>query len=142
MKNLTYYKGFVLNEQSDVIKKASIQDTMDAYKNDPQARSNINSAIQGNASYNSVFTAIKNYWTKQVNLLKSKTPDQLTGEESNMADTIKSNFETGDPREIENYAMKKILSGHSENLVYQKDLKKMGVMGYTETVYDKSIKSK
>ena len=142
MKNLTYYKGFVLNEQSDVIKKASIQDTMDAYKNDPQARSNINSAIQGNASYNSVFTAIKNYWTKQVNLLKSKTPDQLTGEESNMSDTIKSNFETGDPREIENYAMKKILSGHSENLVYQKDLKKMGVMGYTETVYDKSIKSK
>jgi hypothetical protein len=142
MKNLTYYKGFILNEQSDVIKKASIQDTMDAYKNDPQARSNINSAIQGNASYNSVFTAIKNYWTKQVNLLKSKTPDQLTGEESTMSDTIKSNFETGDPREIENYAMKKILSGHSENLVYQKDLKKMGVMGYTETVYDKSIKSK
>jgi hypothetical protein len=142
MKNLTYYKGFVLNEQSDVIKKASIKDTMEAYKNDPQARSNINGAIQGNASYNSVFTAIKNYWTKQVTLLKSKTPDQLTGEESNIADTIKTNFETGDPREIENYAMKKILSGHSENLVYQKDLKKMGVMGYTETVYDKSIKSK
>jgi hypothetical protein len=142
MQNLVNYKGFILNEQSDVIKKASIQDTMDAYKNDPQARSNINSAIQGNANYNSVFTAIKNYWTKQVNLLKSKTPDQLTGEESNMSDTIKSNFETGDPREIENYAMKKILSGHSENLVYQKDLKKMGVMGYTETVYDKSIKSK
>lgn len=142
MKNLTYYKGFVLNEQSDVIKKASIKDTMEAYKNDTQARSNINSAIQGNASYNSVFTAIKNYWTKQVTLLKGKTPDQLTGEESNIADTIKTNFGTGDAKAIEDYAMKKILSGHSTDLVYQKDLKKMGIMGYTETVYDKSIKSK
>jgi hypothetical protein len=142
MKNLTYYKGFVLNEQSDVIKKASIKDTMEAYKNDPQARSNINGAIQGNASYNSVFTAIKNYWTKQVTLLKSKTPDQLTGEESNIVDTIKTNFGTGDAKAIEEYAMKKILSGHSSDLVYQKDLKKMGIMGYTETVYDKSIKSK
>jgi hypothetical protein len=142
MKNLTYYKGFVLNEQSDVIKKASIKDTMEAYKNDPQARSNINGAIQGNASYNSVFTAIKNYWTKQVTLLKSKTPDQLTGEEANIVDTIKTNFGTGDAKAIEEYAMKKILSGHSSDLVYQKDLKKMGIMGYTETVYDKSIKSK
>jgi hypothetical protein len=142
MKNLTYYKGFVLNEQSDVIKKASIKDTMEAYKNDPQARSNINGAIQGNASYNSVFTAIKNYWTKQVTLLKSKTPDQLTGEETNIVDTIKTNFGTGDAKAIEEYAMKKILSGHSSDLVYQKDLKKMGIMGYTETVYDKSIKSK
>jgi hypothetical protein len=142
MKNLTYYKGFVLNEQSDVIKKASIKDTMEAYKNDPQARSNINGAIQGNASYNSVFTAIKNYWTKQVTLLKSKTPDQLTGEESNIVDTIKTNFGTGEAKAIEEYAMKKILSGHSSDLVYQKDLKKMGIMGYTETVYDKSIKSK
>ena len=142
MKNLTYYKGFVLNEQSDVIKKASIKDTMEAYKNDPQARSNINGAIQGNASYNSVFTAIKNYWTKQVTLLKSKTPDQLTGEESNIVDTIKTNFGTGDAKAIEEYAMKKILGGHSSDLVYQKDLKKMGIMGYTETVYDKSIKSK
>jgi len=142
MKNLTYYKGFVLNEQSDVIKKASIKDTIEAYKNDTQARSNINSAIQGNASYNSVFTAIKTYWTNQVNLLKNKTPDQLTGEESNIADTIKTNFGTGDAKAIEEYAMKKILSGHSSDLVYQKDLKKMGIMGYTETVYDKSIKSK
>jgi hypothetical protein len=131
MKNLTYYKGFVLNEQSDVIKKASIKDTMEAYKNDPQARSNINGAIQGNASYNSVFTAIKNYWTKQVTLLKSKTPDQLTGEETNIVDTIKTNFGTGDAKAIEEYAMKKILSGHSSDLVYQKDLKKMGLMVYT-----------
>jgi hypothetical protein len=115
---------------------------MEAYKNDPQARSNINGAIQGNASYNSVFTAIKNYWTKQVTLLKSKTPDQLTGEETNIVDTIKTNFGTGDAKAIEEYAMKKILSGHSSDLVYQKDLKKMGIMGYTETVYDKSIKSK
>lgn len=142
MKNLTYYKSFVLNEQSDVIKKASIKDTMDAYKSDTQARSNINGAIQGNANYNSVFTAIKTYWTNQVNLLKNKTPDQLTGEESNVMDTIKTNFGTGDAKAIEEYAMKKILSGHSADLVYQKDLKKMGIMGYTETVYDKSIKSK
>ena len=142
MKNLTYYSVFVLNEQSDVIKKASVKDTMEAYKNDTQARSNINSAIQSNASYNSLFTAIKNYWTKQVTLLKNKTPDQLTGEESNIADTIKTNFGTGDAKAIEEYAMKKILSGHSSDLVYQKDLKKMGIMGYTETVYDKSIKSK
>jgi hypothetical protein len=142
MQNLVNYKGFILNEQSDVIKKASVKETMEAYKSDTQARSNINSAIQGNASYNSVFTAIKNYWTKQVNLLKTKTPDQMTGEESNMADTIKSNFGTGDAKAIEEYAIKKILSGHSEDLVYQKDLKKMGIMGYTETVYDKSIKSK
>lgn len=142
MKNLNYYKSFVLNEQSDVIKKASIKDTMDAYKSDTQARSNINGAIQGNANYNSVFTAIKTYWTNQVNLLKNKTPDQLTGEESNVMDTIKTNFGTGDAKAIEEYAMKKILSGHSADLVYQKDLKKMGIMGYTETVYDKSIKSK
>jgi len=142
MQNLVNYKGFILNEQSDVIKKASVKETMEAYKSDTQARSNINSAIQGNASYNSVFTAIKNYWTKQVNLIKTKTPDQMTGEESNMADTIKSNFGTGDAKAIEEYAIKKILSGHSADLVYQKDLKKMGIMGYTETVYDKSIKSK
>lgn len=142
MQNLVNYKGFILNEESNVIKKASVKETMEAYKNDPQARSNINGAIQGNASYNSVFTAIKNYWTKQVTLLKSKTQDQLTDEESNMMDTILSNFETGDAKAIEEYAMKKILSGHSKDLIYQKDLKKMGVMGYTETVYDKSIKSK
>lgn len=142
MKNLVNYKGFIINEQSDVIKKASVKETMEAYKNDTQARSNINSAIQGNANYNSVFTAIKNYWTKQINLIKGKTPDQLTGEESTIADTIKSNFEKGDVKAIEEYAMKKILSGHSADLVYQKDLKKMGIMGYTETVYDKSIKSK
>lgn len=142
MQNLVNYKGFILNEQSDAIQKASVKETMEAYKNDPQARSNINSAIQGNASYNSVFTAIKNYWTKQITLLKSKPQDQLTDDESNMMDTIASNFETGDAKAIEEYAMKKILSGHSADLVYQKDTKKMGVMGYTETVYDKSIKSK
>lgn len=142
MEKLIYYKKFILNEQSDVIQKASVKDTMEAYKNDTQARSNINSAIQSNANYNSVFTAIKNYWTKQVSLLKGKTQSQLTGEESNILDTIKTNFETGDVKAIEDYAMKKILSGHSADLVYQKDLKKMGIMGYTETVYDKSIKSK
>jgi predicted transcriptional regulator len=142
MQNLVNYKGFILNEQSDVIKKASIKETMDAYKNDTQARSNINAAIQSNASYNSIFTAIKNYWTKQITLLKNKPQDQLTDEESNLMDTIKSNFGTGDPKAIEEYAMNKVLSGHSADLVYQKDLKKMGIMGYTETVYDKSIKSK
>jgi hypothetical protein len=142
MQNLVNYKGFILNEQSDVIKKASVKETMEAYRNDTQARSNINGAIQGNASYNSVFTAIKNYWTKQITLLKSKAPDQLTDEESNMMDTITANFQKGDAKAIEEYAMKKILTGHSKDLIYQKDLKKMGVMGYTETVYDKSIKSK
>jgi hypothetical protein len=142
MQNLVNYKGFILNEQSDVIKKASVKDTMEAYKNDTQARSNINSAIQSNASYNSVFTAIKNYWTKQMGVLKSKPKEQLTDEESNMAEIIKANFEKGDAKSIEEYAMNKILSGHSADLVYQKDLKKMGIMGYTETAYDKSIKSK
>ena len=142
MQNLVNYKGFILNEQSDVIKKASVKETMDAYKNDPQARSNINGAIQSNASYISVFTAIKNYWTKQITLLKNKPQDQLTDDESTIMDTVKSNFDKGDPKSIEEYAMRKILSGHSADLVYQKDLKKMGVMGYTETVYDKSIKSK
>jgi len=142
MQNLVNYKGFILNEQSEVIKKASVKETMEAYRNDTQARSNINGAIQGNASYNSVFTAIKNYWTKQITLLKSKAPDQLTDEESNMMDTITANFQKGDAKAIEEYAMKKILTGHSKDLIYQKDLKKMGVMGYTETVYDKSIKSK
>ena len=142
MQNLVNYKGFILNEQSDVIKKASVKDTMEAYKNDTQARSNINSAIQSNASYNSVFTAIKNYWTKQIGVLKNKPKEQLTDEESNMMEIIKTNFEKGDAKSIEEYAMNKILSGHSVDLVYQKDLKKMGIMGYTETVYDKSIKSK
>lgn len=142
MQNLVNYKGFILNEQSDVIKKASVKDTMEAYKNDTQARSNINSAIQSNASYNSVFTAIKNYWTKQIGVLKNKPKEQLTDEESNMMEIIKTNFEKGDAKSIEEYAMNKILSGHSADLVYQKDLKKMGIMGYTETVYDKSIKSK
>ena len=142
MQNLVNYKGFILNEQSDVIKKASVKDTMEAYKNDTQARSNINSAIQSNASYNSVFTAIKNYWAKQIGVLKNKPKEQLTDEESNMMEIIKTNFEKGDAKSIEEYAMNKILSGHSADLVYQKDLKKMGIMGYTETVYDKSIKSK
>jgi hypothetical protein len=142
MQNLVNYKGFILNEQSDVIKKASVKETMDDYKNDPQARSSINAAIQSNASYNSVFTAIKNYWTKQIALLKNKPQDQLTDDESTIMDTVKSNFETGDAKAIEEYAMRKVISGHSKDLIYQKDLKKMGVMGYTETVYDKSIKSK
>ena len=142
MQNLVNYKGFILNEQSDVIKKASTKEIMDAYKNDAQARSNINGAIQGNASYNSVFTAIKNYWTKQITLLKNKPQDQLTDDERTIMDNMKSNFEKGDPKSIEEYSMKKLLSGHSADLVYQKDLKKMGIMGYTETPYDKSIKSK
>jgi hypothetical protein len=75
-------------------------------------------------------------------VLKSKPKEQLTDEESNMAEIIKANFEKGDAKSIEEYAMNKILSGHSGDLVYQKDLKKMGIMGYTETAYDKSIKSK
>ena len=45
-------------------------------------------------------------------------------------------------RDIEDYAMKKLIGGHLEELEYDKDAKKLVIKGYTETQYDKSIKSK
>ncbi len=141
MKNVANYKQFV-NEQVQAMAGASLKDTMDAYQNDPQARSNINGAIQANASYNSVFTAIKNYWKNQIPLLKAKTSDQMTDAENSMMDTIESNFKNGDDKSIEEYAIKKVLGGHSKEVTYQKDQKKLIISGYTETPYDKSIKSK
>jgi fatty-acid desaturase len=57
-------------------------------------------------------------------------------------DTIESKFKTGDTREVENFAMKKIISGHSKELEYDKDKKSLRIKGYTETPYDKEIKSK
>jgi len=139
---LNYKEFLIINEQANIEDGASTSVAMDAYENDTQARSNINGAIQANASYNSLFTAIKNYWTKQIPLLKNKSDEEMTGEESNMEDTIESKFKTGDPKEIENYAMKKVFSGHSKELIYDKDKRSLTIKGYTETNYDKSIKSK
>jgi len=133
------YKSF-LNEQLDP--KPSTKDILDAYTNDAQARSNINGAIQSNASYNSVLTAIKNYWTNQSTQLKAKAPDQLTDTDTNNLDTINDKLKNGDPREIENYAMGKVLGGHAKELTYNKDTKTLTIQGYTENEYDKSIKTK
>lgn len=129
-------------EQADIDEDFSVSAAMDAYENDPQARSNINRSIQANASYNSLFNSIKSYWTKQIPLIKNKPEDQMTDEESNMKNTIESKFKNGDSREIENYAMRKIFNGHSKELNYDKDKKSLSIKGYTETNYDKSIKSK
>ena len=139
MKSMLNYKSF-LNEQLDP--KPSTKDILDAYTNDAQARSNINGAIQSNASYNSVLTAIKNYWTNQSTQLKSKAPDQLTDTDTNNLDTINDKLKNGDPREIENYAMGKVLGGHAKELTYNKDTKTLTIQGYTENEYDKSIKTK
>lgn len=142
MENLSTYKQFLsINEQ--LTKKASVSEIMDAYKNDAQARAAINGSIQGNSSYNSVFNAIKNYWTNQIPQLKNKPKDQLTDTEVNMLDTTETQFKSGNmTRDIEDYAMKKIISGHIDEIEYDKDAKKMVIKGYTETQYDKSIKSK
>ena len=139
MKSMLNYKSF-LNEQLDP--KPSTKDILDAYTNDAQARSNINGAIQSNASYNSVLTAIKNYWTNQSTQLKAKAPDQLTDTDTNNLDTINDKLKNGDPREIENYAMGKVLGGHAKELTYNKDTKTLTIQGYTENEYDKSIKTK
>lgn len=116
---------------------------MDAYKNDAQARAAINGSIQSNASYSSVLNAIKNYWTNQIPQLKNKPKDQLTDTEVNMLDTAETQFKSGNmTRDVEDYAMKKLIGGHLEELEYDKDAKKLVIKGYTETQYDKSIKSK
>lgn len=142
MQKIRSYKEF-LSIDEQLTPKTSTAEIMDAYDKDAQARSAINGAIQGNSSYNSVFNAIKNYWTNQIPLLKNKPKDQLTDTEVNMLDTAENEFKSGNTaRDIENYAMKKIISGHSEELEYDAQAKKMVIKGYTETQYDKSIKSK
>lgn len=142
MKKLSTYRQFlVLNEQ--LTKKASTSEIMDAYKNDAQARAAINGSIQANSSYSSVLNAIKSYWTNQIPLLKNKPKDQLTDTEVNMLDTAETQFKSGNmTRDVEDYAMKKLIGGHLEELEYDKDAKKLVIKGYTETQYDKSIKSK
>ena len=142
MEKLSTYRQFlVLNEQ--LTKKASTSEIMDAYKNDTQARAAINGSIQANSSYSSVLNAIKSYWTNQIPLLKNKPKDQLTDTEVNMLDTAENQFKSGNmTRDVEDYAMKKLIGGHLEELEYDKDAKKLVIKGYTETQYDKSIKSK
>jgi hypothetical protein len=140
---LRYRDFLILNEQADVEDtEGSTSGLMTDYKNDTQARTNINSAIQANANYNSLFTAIKNYWTKQIPLLKNKPKDQMTDSDESMLDMIEAKFKTNDPKEIENYAMQKVIGGHKKELEYNKDKKALTIKGYTETTYDKTIKSK
>ena len=111
----TYQQFLVLNEQ--LTKKASTSESMDAYKNDAQARAAINGSIQSNASYSSVLNAIKNYWTNQIPQLKNKPKDQLTDTEVNMLDTAETQFKSGNmTRDVEDYAMKKLIVGHLEEL--------------------------
>ena len=143
MKNLASYTGFLfLAEQASPIPNASPKDIMDDYINNSTARGSINSAIQANANYNSLFNAIKNYWTKQIPYLKNKPKNTLTDTESNMLDTIDDKFQTGDTKSIEDYSMGKVIGGHSGEITYDKATKKLTINGYTETEYDKSIKSK
>jgi len=145
MQNLSRYKDFVfIKEQDAAVKKGiSAGEVMKAFKEDAAVRSNVLGAINSNANYSSVFNAIKNYWTKQVPLVKNKPKDQLTAEESNMLETIESNFKDGSAQEIEYYAAHKVLSGHSDEFSYDSAAKKLVVSGtYKETPYDKEIKSK
>ena len=143
MKRVLNYKMFnEINEQSDATPKPSTSDMMKDYINDPQAKGNIDSAISGNSNYNTVLKAIKSYWNKQIPILKNKPKDQLTPEESSMMDTIETQLKGGDSKEIDNYSMKKLLGEHSKEITYQKDKKTIVITGYTETEYDKSIKTK
>lgn len=145
MQNLSRYKDFIsLAEQDSAIKKGiSAGEVMKAFKEDAAVRSNVLGTINSNASYSSVFNAIKNYWTKQIPIVKNKPKDQLTAEESNMLETIQSNFQTGSSQEIEYYAAHKVLSGHSDEFSYDPAAKKLSVTGtYKEIPYDKEIKSK
>lgn len=145
MQSLSKYKDFVsLLEQESAIKKGiSAGEVMKAFKEDAAIRSNVLGTINSNANYSSVFNAIKNYWTKQIPIVKNKPKDQLTAEESNMLETIKANFESGSAQEIEYYAAHKVLSGHSDEFFYDPTAKKLSVTGsYKETPYDKEIKIK
>lgn len=145
MQALSKYKDFVsLLEQDSAIKKGiSAGEVMKAFKEDAAIRSNVLGTINSNANYSSVFNAIKNYWTKQIPIVKNKPKDQLTAEESNMLETIQANFESGSAQEIEYYAAHKVLSGHSDEFSYDPTAKKLSVTGsYKETPYDKEIKSK
>lgn len=145
MQNLAKYKDFVSIMEQDTASKKGISaaEVMKAFKEDAAVRSNVLGTINSNASYSSVYNAIKNYWTKQIPIVKNKPKDQLTAEESNMLETIKSNFESGNAQEIEYYAAHKVLSGHSDEFSYDSAAKKLSVTGtYKETPYDKEIKSK
>lgn len=145
MQTLFKYKNFVsLLEQDSAEKKGiSAGEVMKAFKEDGAVRSNVLGTINSNANYSSVFNAIKNYWTKQIPLLKNKPKDQLTADESNMLETIESNFKSGSSQDIEYYAAHKVLSGHSEEFSYDPAAKKLVISGsYKETPYDKEIKSK
>lgn len=145
MHTLPKYKDFVSLLEQDAADKKGISASvvMKAFKEDAAVRSNVLGTINSNANYSSVFNAIKNYWTKQIPIVKNKPKDQLTAEESNMLETIKSNFETGNAQEIEHYAAHKVLSGHSDEFSYDPTSKKLSITGtYKETPYDKEIKSK
>lgn len=145
MQKLSRYRDFVsLMEQDSAVKKGiSTSEVMKAFKEDSAVRSNVLGTINSNANYSSVFNAIKNYWAKQIPIVKNKPKDQLTAEESNMIETIESNFETGNAQEIEYYAANKVLSGHSDEFSYDTAAKKLSITGtYKETPYDKEIKSK
>jgi|688.fasta_scaffold456734_1 hypothetical protein len=145
MQTLSKYKDFIsLLEQEEINKKGiSAGEVMKAFKDDAAVRSNVLGTINSNPNYSSVFNAIKNYWTKQIPIVKNKPKDQLTAEESNMLETIESNFKEGNTQDIEYYAAHKVLSGHSDEFSYDKNAKKLSVTGtYKETPYDKEIKSK
>lgn len=143
MVMLKYRDFLIINEQADLgDTEGSTSGMMSDYKKDQQARTNINSAIQGNTNYSSLFNAIKNYWTKQIPLLKNKPKDQMTDSDESMLDVINTKFKTNDPREIENYAMQKIIRGHKKDLNYDRNKKALIIKGYTETTYDRTIKGK
>lgn len=145
MEKLARYSEFIsLNEQDSAEKKGiSTSEVMSDFKTDAALRSNVLGTINSNANYSSVFNAIKNYWTRQVPIVKNKPKDQLTAEESNMLETIESNFKEGSSQDIEYYAAQKVLSGHSDEFTYDKNSKKLSITGtYKETPYDKEIKSK
>lgn len=139
-----YVKSFYnkVDEQVAATTEPSSNGILADYTNDTQARSNITSVINSDASYSSLFKAIVSYWTKQIPLLKNKPKDQLTPEETSMMDTIESKLKNGDSKSIEDYAMTKILGEHSKEITYQKDKKTIAISGYTETDYDKTIKTK
>jgi hypothetical protein len=145
MQTISKYRDFVsLLEQDSAVKKGiSTGEVMKAFKEDAAVRSNVLGTINSNANYSSVFNAVKNYWTRQIPIVKNKPKDQLTAEESNMLETIESNFKEGNSQDIEYYAAQKVLGGHSDEFSYDKNSKKLSITGtYKETPYDKEIKSK
>ena len=142
MKKIFTYKDFI-NEQETIDKNAgSDSNLLSAYTKDDQVRNNVNQAIQSNSNYNTLFNAIKNYWTNQISSIKNKPIDTLTGEESKIMDVIQSKFKTGDPKDIENYTIQKIIAEHSKEIDYDPSQKKISIKSYTETPYDTEMKNK